>query len=143
MPEGERVSITAVPDARTLKLVLTGIPCSSFPSQSPERARSFLNDAAECVPARSGPAMDAASKRTKDSLRRVTDASRKERRRIFCTELGTPQIICLDGGTAGMGAVAACICISRGGAPHAAQRKSAVGPRWTSGALAATLVLLR
>src|SRR5260370_42156228 len=113
MPEGERVSITAVPDARTLKLVLTGIPCSSFPSQSPERARSFLNAAAECVPAHSGPAMDAASKRTKDSLRRVTDASRKRAAyEMDFRELGTPQIICLDGGTARMGAMAACISTS-------------------------------
>src|SRR5260370_5138963 len=86
MPEGERVSMTAVSEARTLKLVLTGMPCSSFPSQSPERDWSFLNAAAECVPAHSGPAMDAARKRTKDSLRRVTDASRKERRRKWTAQ---------------------------------------------------------
>jgi len=30
------------------------------------------------------------------------------------TELGTPQIICLDGGTARMGAMAACISTTRG-----------------------------
>src|SRR5260370_39863414 len=109
MPEGERVSMTAVSEARTLKVVLTGMPCSSFPSQSPDRDWSFLNAAAECVPAHSGPATDAASKRTKDSLRRVTDASRKgAAQEMDFTELGTPQIICLDGGTAGKGAMAAC-----------------------------------
>src|SRR5713226_2617415 len=143
MPEGERVSMTAVSEARTLKVVLTGMPCSSFPSQSPERARNFLNAAAECVPAHSGPAMDAASKRTKDSLRRVTDASRKgAAQEMDFTELGTPQIICLDGGTAGKGAVAACTSTSRGRVT-CGQRKSAVGPRWTRGASAATLFLFR
>src|SRR5258708_34432918 len=86
MPEGERVSMTAVSEARTLKVVLRGMACLSLPSQSPERDCSFLNAAAECVPARSGPAMDAASKGTKDSLRRVTDASRKERRRKWTAQ---------------------------------------------------------
>src|SRR5216684_4200394 len=81
MPEGERVSMTAVPEARTLKAVLTGMPCSSFPSQSPERDCSFLKAAAECVPAQSGAAKDAASKRSSESLRRVTMPPGGERRR--------------------------------------------------------------
>src|SRR6266853_4023174 len=131
MPEGERVSITAVPDARTLKLVLTGIPCSSFPSQSPDRDCSFLKAAAECVPAHSGPAMDAASKRTKNSLRRVTDASRKERRRKWTAQnLGRRK---LSVWTAELREREQWRPISRhrGGTSHAVQRKSAVGPRWT------------
>src|SRR6266436_6999277 len=143
MPEGERVSMTAVSEARTLKLVLTGMPCSSFPSQSPERDWSFLNAAAECVPAHSGPAMDAARKRTKDSLRRVTDASRKERRRKWTAQnLGRRK---LSVWTAELREWEQWrpVFRHRGGASHAAQRKSAVGPRWTSGASAATLFLFR
>src|SRR6266576_4795608 len=75
MPEGESVSMTAVPEARTWKLVFTAMPWPSLPSQSPESDCSFLKAAAEWVPAHSGAAMDAASNRSKEYLRRVTDAS--------------------------------------------------------------------
>src|SRR6267154_3071542 len=143
MPEGERVSMTAVSEARTLKVVLTGMPCSSFPSQSPERDWSFLNAAAECVPAHSGPAMDAASKRTEDSLRRVTDAPRKERRRKWTSRnLGRRK---LSVWTAELREREQWRPVSRhcGGTSRAVQQKSAVGPRWTRGASAATLFVFR
>src|SRR5712671_6108553 len=78
MPAGESVSMTAVPEARALKLVFTPMPWPSLPSQSPASDCSFLKAAAECVPADSGAAMDAASNRSSESLRRVTDASWKK-----------------------------------------------------------------
>src|SRR6266513_1656302 len=87
MPEGESVSMTAVPEARTLKLVFTAMPWPSLPSQSPERDCSFLKAAAECVPAHSGAAMDAASKRSTEYLRRVTDASGRRTARQDHTQL--------------------------------------------------------
>src|SRR6266480_1544487 len=77
MPAGESVSITAVPEARVLKLVFTAMPWPSLPTQSPASDCSFLKAAAECAPADSGAAMDAASNRSSESLRRVTDASWK------------------------------------------------------------------
>src|SRR5438309_10349103 len=77
MPAGESVSMTAVPEARALKLVFTAMPWPSLPSQSPASDCSFLKAAAECVPADSGAVMDAASNRSSESLRRVTDASWK------------------------------------------------------------------
>src|SRR6266851_5248719 len=102
MPEGERVSMTAVPEARTLKAVLTGMPCSSFPSQSPERDCSFLKAAAECVPAQSGVAMVAA-KRSSWNLRRVTDAScNGAAQDVGSGRTVAPQIKCFDGGNGGM-----------------------------------------
>src|SRR6266576_2308444 len=86
MPEGESVSMTAVPEARTWNLVFTAMPWPSLPSQSPERDCSFLK-AAECVPAHSGAAMDAASRRSTEYLRRVTDASGRRTARQDHTEL--------------------------------------------------------
>src|SRR6266478_7116336 len=77
MPAGESVSMTAVPEARALKLVFTTMPWPSLPSQSPASDCSFLKAAAEYVPADSGEAMNAASNRSSESLRRVTDASWK------------------------------------------------------------------
>src|SRR5260370_15525348 len=53
IPEGDSVSITAVLETIDLKLVLTGCPFSSFPSQSPASAYSFLNAPAECEAAKS------------------------------------------------------------------------------------------
>src|SRR6267143_5182857 len=77
MPAGESVSMTAVPEARALKLVFTTMPWPSLPSQSPASDCSFLKAAAEYVSADSGEAMNAASNRSSESLRRVTDASWK------------------------------------------------------------------
>src|SRR5580692_11011828 len=45
--------MTAVFEAMALKLVFATMPCSSFPSHSPARARSFLNAAVEWGEARS------------------------------------------------------------------------------------------
>src|SRR6266849_809640 len=77
MPEGESVSITAVPEARTLNVVFTGMPCASLPSQSPASDCNFLKAAVECAPAQSGAAMKVASSRCSESLRCDMDASWK------------------------------------------------------------------
>src|SRR5260370_31792070 len=77
MPAGESVSMTAVPEARALKLVFTAMPWPSLPSQSPASDCKILKAAAECVPAEGGAAMDAASNRSSGGLRRVTNASWK------------------------------------------------------------------
>ena len=69
--------MTAVAEARALKLVFTGMPLPSLPSQSPESDCSFLKAAAECVPAHSGAPTDTASNRNNENLRRITDASSK------------------------------------------------------------------
>ena len=106
MPEGESVSMTAVPEARTWKLVFTAMPWPSLPSQSPESDCSFLKAAAECVPADSGAAMDAASNRSSESLRRVTDASLEENGAgRGPTAAGAPRSKGFDAGSAGMEAV--------------------------------------
>src|SRR4029077_8116376 len=95
MPEGESVSMTAVPEARTWKLVFTAMPWPSLPSQSPESDCSFLKAAAECVPAHSGAAMDAASNRSAEYLRRVTDASGRRTARQDHTERWSRYMIAL------------------------------------------------
>src|SRR5437899_7473057 len=78
MFEGESVSMTAVLEARTLKLVLADMPWASLPSQLPASDCNFLKAAAECVPAQSGAVTDADSNNSIESLRRVTDASLRE-----------------------------------------------------------------
>src|SRR5882724_4530306 len=78
MPEGESVSMTAVPEAKTLNVVFAGMPWPSLPSHSPASDCSFLKAAAECAPAQSGAAMAGASTRSNESLRCVTDPSRKK-----------------------------------------------------------------
>src|SRR5467141_5003311 len=104
MPAGESVSMTAVPDARALKLVFTTMPWPSLPSQSPASDCSFLKAAAEYVPADSGEAMNAASNRSSESLRRVTDASWKRTAQDVTPqrEAGAPRSKGFDAGSAGM-----------------------------------------
>src|SRR4029077_16276763 len=72
MPEGESVSMTAVPEAKTLKVVFAGIPWPSLPSHSPASDWSLLKAAAEYVPAQSGEAPAASSSTSNESLRCVT-----------------------------------------------------------------------
>src|SRR5205085_5139120 len=102
MPEGESVSMTAVPEARTWKLVFTAMPWPSLPSQSPESDCSFLKAAAECVPAHSGRAMDADSNRSTEYLRRVTDASGRRTARQDHRRATAPRYERFDSETAGM-----------------------------------------
>src|SRR5260370_15034902 len=75
IPEGDSVSITAVLETIDLKLVLTGCPFSSFPSQSPASACSFLNAAAECEAAKSGAALNTAPAKNSAMARVLTDFS--------------------------------------------------------------------
>src|ERR1700687_5268040 len=125
MPEGERVSMTAVPEARTLKLVFMAMPWSSLPSQSPESDCSFLKAAGECVPAHNGAAMDAARRRSSESWRRVTDASWKRTARDATPQsYGGPRYKGFDAGTAGMEA-GAQRRIHRPGVEHARKEKRA------------------
>src|ERR1700747_539551 len=102
MPEGESVSMTAVPEAKTLKVVFAAMPWPSLPSHSPASDCSFLKATAECVPAHSGAAMDAASNRSSESLRGVTDASgKKTAQDVASTGQGAPRFKGLDAGSAG------------------------------------------
>src|SRR5882724_1018489 len=106
MPEGESVSMTAVPDAKTLKVVFADIPWPSLPSHSPASDWSLLKAAAEYVPAQSGAAMAAASSTSNESLRCVTDASWKKTARDMINSWpargqGAPRFKGLDAGTAG------------------------------------------
>jgi hypothetical protein len=79
------------------------MPWPSFPSQSPASDCSYLKAAAECVPADSGAAMDAASSRSNESLRRVTDASSEENGAgRGLTEAGAPRSKGFDAGSTGM-----------------------------------------
>src|SRR5689334_17160146 len=78
MSEGESVSMTAVPEARTLKLVFAAMPCASLPSQLPASDCNFLKAVAEWVPAQRGAAMAAANNSSVECVRRVTDASLRE-----------------------------------------------------------------
>src|SRR5437867_5583669 len=77
MPEGESVSMTAVPEARTLKLVFATLPCASLPSQSSASNCSFLKAVAERVPAQTGRAINDTSSRRSESSRRNTSTSWK------------------------------------------------------------------
>src|SRR5271156_6437506 len=69
IPVGAKVSMTAVPATIGLKFVLTGLPLSSFPSQSPASDWIFLNADSEFDPANSG-AMAIRMSRTRRSKRR-------------------------------------------------------------------------
>src|SRR5229473_952837 len=72
------VTISSIPDVLEtidLKLVLTGCPFSSFPSQLPASACSFLNAAAECEAAKSGAALNAALAKNSAMARVLTDFS--------------------------------------------------------------------
>jgi len=71
------------------------MPWPSLPYQSPESDCSFLEAAAECAPAHSGAAMDAASSRSTEYLRRVTDASRRRTARQDHTERWSRDMIAL------------------------------------------------
>src|ERR1700694_974056 len=103
MPGGERVSMTAVPAARTLKLVFMSMPWSSLPSQSAVSDCSFLKAAGEYLPAHNGAAMDAARRTSSKSWRRVTDASWKRTARDATPQsYGAPRSKGFDAGTAGM-----------------------------------------
>src|ERR1700692_979494 len=73
IPEGESVSIIPVLETIDLKLVLTGWPFSSFPSQSPARFCSFLNAAAEWEAARSGATVKAAPAKNSGRARVLID----------------------------------------------------------------------
>src|SRR5690349_2711127 len=75
IPEGESVSITAVLETIDLKLVLTGFPFSSFPSQSPASACSFLKAAAECEAAKRAAPLDTAPAKNSAMTRVLTDFS--------------------------------------------------------------------
>src|SRR5436309_12454732 len=77
MPEGESVSMTAVPEARTLKLVFATLPCASLPSQSSASDCSFLKAVAERVPAQTDRAINDTSSRRSESSRRNTSTSWK------------------------------------------------------------------
>jgi len=94
--------MTAVPEARTWKLVFTAMPWPSLPSQSPESDCSFLKAAAECVPAHSGRAMDADSNRSTGYLRRVTDASGRRTARQDHRRATAPRYERFGSETAGM-----------------------------------------
>src|SRR5271169_1078428 len=94
------VSMTAVFEAIGLKIVFTTMPCSSFPSHSPARERSFLNAAPAQVVARIGAAVIEAKRINRIvRLRRFMSAwTERAQKTIAASKEAVPELRVAGGG---------------------------------------------